>query len=220
MQVLPVLNTNTSFKSSKNVVTKVARTSIKNIDICNKPLAQFVSREQLKELVLLGKNLTEIAGVLGVSVHVINSYINKYDLRNVYEDFHPKRNARINFDFDNVVELIKQGRSIKEIANIYNCDQSGVNRFLHKNNLIEMYRQKHKKNFVKNYFKEDLIRYIQEDYSLSEIADALKCNTETVKRYLYKYDLMNLYKDRQGVSASRLNNLIENYYQSQIFLIN
>ena len=108
---------------------------------------------------------------------------------------------KLNFVKEEVMEQIKTGLSISDLAKFYKCNIKAIKLFLYKNSLIkELNKKNHsnKKDF--NSIEKELTECVKENKKVTEMATYFNLTPVTIIRYLNKSGLIDDYKIKHNLS--------------------
>ena len=164
-----------------------------------------ISKEELQELVAKGLRIKDIAKQFNCGNKAINRRLHEFGLMDEYKEVH-NINTDINISKEELQELVTKGLKIKDMAKQFNCSKKTINRRLHELGLIDEYNEIH--NIINinintsiNISKEELQDLVLNGFKVSEIAQKYNCSNYTIKDRLYKFGLMDEYKEINDINT-------------------
>ena len=174
--------------------------------------------EKLKELVMAGKKIDEIAEIFNCSKTPIFRIMNKHNLLDFYKKMHNSINtSKIKISQSKITKLIEEGKSIEELTQIFSCSSGTIRNALKRYKLIDKYKSiHHAQNYHINISEEVLNANIENKLNIEEMSQIHNCSPSTIKRQLNKYKLTDKYKTIHGIKTRSIPILTKDIKQMLI----
>ena len=161
----------------------------------------------LKRLIFEGKTISEMASIFTCSKTKIGNTIQDYGFSADYKSVQAERRSLFYLQKDDICKLINEGKTIKEMSEVFDCQESQVRKFINYYGLMRMYKIKQDIPVRKiyNLQSEDVIKLVKEGKTIKEMESILKCVYPTIKNKIVELGLIDEYTAIQGK-----NNVIKN----------
>lgn len=154
-------------------------------------------KSQLEQLVREGRTREDIVKIRGYkNLTVANVMLSKHGLCELYSQMHPNLHSQeikqneMYFEYE---ALIKQGKTIEEIAKLKGVKKGTVRWNFRRFGLAKLYRQHHS---TKKTTHEDYERMIQEGKTIPEMASARGIREYRVYEFMRRSDLLEKYEQK------------------------
>ena len=163
-----------------------------------------IEESELSRLLREGKSLNVISREIGSTTHLVQHFIEKYEVGHLY--CHDREDKKQEIDKEYLESLINQKCSYKEISNLTGRSVGVIYRRVKELGLTEQYRSyaNHKMS-VDNYLSIVKVLLL-ENLTYVELSDALRLKLDSVKKFCNKQDLNKYYfKNRSDISNRKVD---------------
>lgn len=158
--------------------------------------ASAITKTDLEDCIRSFSTVKERCANLGITKDIYFRLVQQYEIDTPY-----KNQVRYNSSIcpEEVIELIKEGKSAQEIIKILGISETFYNKILRKNNIVTS--SKSSKLKISEITKERLENLIAQGKKIKEICEELNINESTYTRLLNRFEIITQRKkDRINVS--------------------
>ena len=123
----------------------------------------------MKELLIKGTSLNQIARKLDTSASIIRAIIKNNNLEHLY--CHKKEFPKVEIDKEDLRLAMEEGYSYHQLADLFNTSSSVILKRVKEFNFYPFYKKRNR--FLQDNLEELTELYIEEGYSVQQIADRI-----------------------------------------------
>ena len=155
-----------------------------------------IEKNALAKEIQKGRNANEMGETFNCSKSTILNAIKRYKLTKEYKI---KQGLIVLINTKQLINLIEKGKSANEIAIAFNCNISTIEKAIAELNLTKKYKAIQKERNLKDKRhitvpKNELIKYIQKNKTIRELAEIFNCSSFIINKAIQEYELEFLYK--------------------------
>lgn len=170
-----------------------------------------VSRTRLLQAIQEGKTLSKMAEMFNCSPETIRNRIEEYGYREQFvaaSSESSKSNVieKINIPKEELLREIETGKTLNELAQIFNCSDTVIIKRIKRYGLSDLYR----KNKVNKTFSnavlisyDDLLDMVKNGKNNTEMAAICKCSVPVIISRLKEYKIYSLYSEIQASNKEK-----------------